>query len=130
MMKAVVREAKLNQRAVDLAIPAARVGEIDSLEYRVNTLTGLRAPREVRDIRGSGGGSGGRDAMNALEQFNFNERIVIFPAICLAIFCAILLAFTRQTRETPLRPARVSAWRQTVPHGVAGDEFGVYGLGV
>ena len=55
MMKAVVREAKLNQRAVDLAFPAARVGEIDSLEYRVNTLTGLRAPREVHDIRGSGG---------------------------------------------------------------------------
>ncbi len=71
--------------------------------------------------------------MNALKQLNLDERIVIFPtiglAICLTVVWVILLAFARQTRETPLRPARVSAWRQTVPHGVAGDEFSVYGLG-
>ena len=54
-MEAVVREAKLNQRAVDLGIPADWVREINLFEYRMNTFTGFGTPREVHDIRGSGG---------------------------------------------------------------------------
>ena len=54
-MEAVVREAKLNQRLVDLGIPAAWVHEIDLFEYCMNTFTGFWTPGEVHDIRGSGG---------------------------------------------------------------------------